>query len=286
METALGSASKRVVIGPEQPFVIIGERINPTGRKRLAAEMAEGKLDTVLSDARAQIEAGALVLDVNAGVPGADEIEMMRRTVLGVVAVTDIPLSIDSASPAVLEAGLAAFAGKALVNSVTAEPSSLERVLPIAKEHGAAVIGMANDGSGVSMDPKIRLEAARTIVEAAADHGIAPEDVLIDPLVMTVGADPQAAKVTLETIRLVREELGVNTTCGASNVSFGLPDRHGIDAAFLPMAIHAGLTSAITNPLVPAVRKAILAADVLLGNDDYAMSWIAQHRATLAEAGS
>lgn len=279
MDTVLESHSKRVVIGPERPFVIIGERINPTGRKALAAQLAEGRFDLVQSDALAQVEAGAHMLDVNAGVPGIDEAAVLARAVQEVTAVVDVPLCIDSSVVEALAAALEAYPGKALVNSVTGEEERLERILPLVSRHGAAVIGMANDETGISMEPAERLGVARRIVERARDHGIPAEDVVIDPIAMTVGADDRAVLVTLETIRLVRRELGNNLTLGASNVSFGLPDRHSLGAAFLPMAVQAGLTSAIANPLVPAVRKATLASDLLLGRDEYAARWIAAYRA-------
>ncbi|OGN80669.1 MAG: methyltetrahydrofolate--corrinoid methyltransferase [Chloroflexi bacterium GWC2_73_18] len=278
METVLASATRTVVIGPGRPFVIIGERINPTGRAALAAELGAGRFEVVRRDALAQAEAGAQALDVNAGVPGMDERALLVEMVRLVSEVTDLPLSLDSADPAALEGALEACGGKPLVNSVTGEDERLERVLPLVRRFGAAVIGMANDEAGVSMDPHDRLRVARRIVERAADHGIGADDVLIDPLVMTVGADPTAGRVALETMRLVRDELGVNLACGASNVSFGLPGRHALGAAFLPMAIGAGLTCAIANPLVPEIRLAVQAADVLMGHDVYARSWIRTHR--------
>jgi 5-methyltetrahydrofolate--homocysteine methyltransferase len=281
-ETVLESPGSRVVIGDDHPFVVIGERINPTGRKRLAEQMVAGDLSTVQADAYAQVEAGARVLDVNAGIPGFDEPAMLTAAVRAVSEVADVPLSIDSSTPEALEAALSSVVGKPIVNSVTAEDASLERLLPLVKKHGAAVIGMANDESGISMVPEERLAAATKIVEAAADHGIPREDVVIDPLAMPIGADPRAASVMYETVRLIRDELAANVSCGASNVSFGLPDRHRIDATFLAMAIHAGMNCAITNPLHPPVRKAILAADLLLGRDEYAAAWIAAHRAEAA----
>jgi 5-methyltetrahydrofolate--homocysteine methyltransferase len=283
-ETFLESRAGRVAIGDEHPFVVIGERINPTGRKKLAEEITAGNMEIVRSDALAQVEAGARVLDVNAGVPGFDEAAMLTQIVRIVSEVVDVPLCIDSSTPAALEAALPAFQGKALVNSVTAEDGSLERLLPLVKKYGAAVIGMANDEAGISMDPKVRLAAARKVVEAAMDHGIAREDVIIDPLAMPIGADGSAARVMFETIRLVREELGVQLSCGASNMSFGLPDRQRIDAAFMPMAILAGMNASITNPLHEPVRKAVLASDVLLNRDEFAMAWIKAHRADAATA--
>ena len=279
METVLESASRTVTIGPEHPFVMIGERINPTGRKVLAAEMREGRMEMVRADALAQVAAGSQMLDVNAGVPGEDEPALLVAAVRAVGEVTDAPLCLDSSVVEALTAGLSAYDGKALVNSVTGEDDRLERILPLVAKHGAAVIGMANDETGISMVPEERLVIARKIVERAADHGIKAEDIVIDPLAMTVGADPQAGRITLETMRLIRDELGVNMSCGASNVSFGLPSRPQLNAAFLPMAMLVGLTSAITNPLTFEVRKAVQAGDLLLGNDEYAASWIAAFRA-------
>jgi 5-methyltetrahydrofolate--homocysteine methyltransferase len=279
MRTVLESRSKSVIISPDEPFVIIGERINPTGRKTLAAQMKNGEFGRVRSDAVAQTKAGAHVLDVNAGVPGIDEGALLAQTVLQVMEVSDLPLCIDSSVVEALEAALAVYEGKALVNSVTAEEERLERILPLVRKYGAAVIGIANDETGIPMVPEERLGLARRIVERAQDHGIAAEDVIIDPIAMTVGASPEAGAVALETMRRIRDTLGSNMSCGASNVSFGLPDREFLNAAFLPMAIASGLTSAITNPLSPAVRKSILASDLLLGRDQYATRWIADFRA-------
>jgi 5-methyltetrahydrofolate--homocysteine methyltransferase len=286
METRLSSRSREVVISIDRPFVIIGERINPTGRKVLAAEMKEGKMDRVRSDALAQGAAGAHMLDVNAGIPAIDEPALLVATIKAVCEVSDLPVCIDSSVLEALEAGLAAYEGKALVNSVTAEDERMDRILPLVKKHGAAVIAMANDETGISMVPEERLAIARRIVDRAADYGIPKEDVIIDPIAMTVAADPTCGLVTLETMRLIRDRLGNNMTCGASNVSFGLPDRATVNAAFLPLAMHAGLTCAITNPLVPEVRRAVLAGDLLLGHDEYAMRWISSYRAELAQASS
>ena len=268
-----------MIISRDRPFVIIGERINPTGRKVLAAEMKEGVMDRVRTDALAQAEAGAQMLDVNAGIPAVDEPALLVAAIQAVMQVTDVPICIDSSIIEALEAGLSAYEGKALVNSVTAEEERMERILPLVKKHGAAVIGMANDETGISMVPAERLALARRIVQRAADHGIPAEDVIIDPIAMTVAADPTCGLITLETMRLIRDELGNNMTCGASNVSFGLPDRPAVNAAFLPLAMHAGLTCAITNPLEAQVRRAILAGDLLLGHDEYAMRWISSFRA-------
>jgi 5-methyltetrahydrofolate--homocysteine methyltransferase len=284
METVLSSRGREIVIAGHRPFVIIGERINPTGRKVLAAEMKEGKMDRVRSDAIAQQAGGAHMLDVNAGIPAIDEPALLVATIKAVMEVSDLPICIDSSIIEALEAGLSAYQGKALVNSVTAEEERMERILPLVKKHGAAVIGMANDETGISMVPEERLALARRIIERAADYGIPQEDVIIDPIAMTVAADPTCGVITLETMRLIRDQLGNNMTCGASNVSFGLPDRATVNAAFLPLAMNAGLTCAITNPLVPEVRRAVLAGDLLLGHDEYAMRWIAAYRAEVAAA--
>jgi 5-methyltetrahydrofolate--homocysteine methyltransferase len=283
VDTVLSSRSREVIVSIDRPFVIIGERINPTGRKVLAAEMKEGRMDRVRADAIAQAAAGAHMLDVNAGIPQLDEAELLVAAIKAVSEVSDAPICIDSSIIEALEAGLAAYEGKALVNSVTAEEERMERILPLVKKHGAAVIGMANDETGISMVPEERLALARRIIERAADHGIPQEDVIIDPIAMTVAADPTCGVITLETMRLIRDRLGNNMTCGASNVSFGLPDRATVNAAFLPLAMHAGLTCAITNPLVPEVRRAVLAGDLLLGHDEYAMRWIASFRAEVAQ---
>jgi len=278
MHTVVRSRSKEVVISIDRPFVIIGERINPTGRKILAAEMKAGVMDRVRADALAQVEAGAQMLDVNAGVPGIDEPALLVAAIKAVSEVTDVPLCIDSSVIEALEAALAVYEGKALVNSVTAEDERMDRILPIVKKYGAAVIGMSNDETGITMVPQERVEIARRIIDRARYYGIPAEDVVIDPIAMTVAADPQAGVITLETMRLIREQLSNNMTCGASNVSFGLPDRPIVNAAFFSVAMHAGLTCAITNPLVPEVRKAVLASDLLLGHDEYAMRWISTFR--------
>jgi 5-methyltetrahydrofolate--homocysteine methyltransferase len=279
METVLRSRSKEVAISIDRPFVMIGERINPTGRKVLAAEMKAGVMDRVKADAIAQVEAGAQMLDVNAGVPGIDEPALLVATIKAVCEVTDVPLCIDSSVIEALEAALAVYEGKALVNSVTAEDERMDRILPVVKKYGAAVIGMSNDETGITMVPQERVEIASRIIERAKYYGIPQEDVIIDPIAMTVAADPLAGLITLQTMRLIREQLGNNMTCGASNVSFGLPERHVLNAAFFPVAMHAGLTCAITNPLVPEVRKGVLASDLLLGHDEYAMQWISNFRA-------
>src|SRR5690554_2776198 len=276
--TVISSASKTVIMGFDQPFCIIGERINPTGRKKLAEEMAAGDFSTVERDALAQVEAGAHMLDVNAGIPLADEPKILAETVKLVQSLTDVPLSIDSSVVAALESGLSVYQGKALVNSVTGEEERLEAVLPLVAKHGAAVVAITNDETGISEDPDRRFEVAKRIVDRAADHGIPREDIVVDPLVMPIGAVPSAGRQVLHLIRRLREELRVNTTDGASNISFGLPHRAGINAAFLAMAIGAGLTSAITNPLESEIMGAIKAADVLTGNDRDCAAWIRRHR--------
>src|SRR3979409_1212702 len=284
METVLSSRGRKVVVSLDRPFVIIGERINPTGRKVLAAEMKEGKMDRVRSDAIAQAAGGAHMLDVNAGIPAIDEPALLVATIKAVMEVCDLPICIDSSIIEALEAGLSAYEGKALVNSVTAEEERMERIFPLVKKHGAAVIGMANDETGISMVPEERLALPRLIIAAAPASCIPQKDIIIAPIAMTVAADPTCGVITLETMRLIRDQLGNNMICGASNVSFGLPDRAIVNAAFLPLAMHAGLTCAITNPLVPEVRRAVLAGDLLLGHDEYAMRWIASYRAEVAAA--
>jgi 5-methyltetrahydrofolate--homocysteine methyltransferase len=278
METVLTSPSKEVRIGPGRPFVIIGERINPTNRARLAAEMKAGNFERVRADAQAQVAAGAQMLDVNAGIPLADEPAILAEAIRVLQSTIDVPLSIDSSIVAALEAGLAAYQGKPLVNSVTGEEERLEQVLPLVKKHGAAVIGVSNDETGISEDPDVRFAVAKRIVERAESFGIPRQDVLIDPLVMPIGAMRSAGTSAFALLRRLRDELGVNTACGASNVSFGLPDRVALNAAFLTMAIASGLTSAITNPLEETIRKAIYAADVMLGVDENCVAWLAAHR--------
>jgi 5-methyltetrahydrofolate--homocysteine methyltransferase len=282
METVLHSRSSTVTIGPEQPFCIIGERINPTGRKAFAEELRNGDLSRVTTDAIEQTEAGADMLDVNAGIPLVDEAELLQQMLRTVQDASDLPICIDSSVIEALEAGLAVYEGKALVNSVTGEDDRLEEILPLVAKHGAAVIGLANDETGIPETPQQRLEIATKIVKVAGDHGIPPEDVIIDPLARTVGADTEAVTITLEAIRLIREHLGVNMSLGASNVSFGLPQRHALNAAFLPMASEAGLTSAIMST-APVVVESVRATDLLLGRDPWGGRWIAAHRARQAK---
>src|SRR5271163_3694560 len=287
-DTVISSATREVVIGFDRPFVIIGERINPTGRKILAAEMAAGDFSRVEADARAQVEAGAHMLDVNAGIPLADEPAILARAIQLVQSLTDVPLSIDSSIVAALEAGLRVYKGKALLNSVTGEDERLEAVLPLVKKYGAAVIAISNDETGISEDPDVRYAVAKKIVERAADYGIPREDIVVDPLVMPVGAINDAGAKLMSLIRRLRSELKVNTSCGASNFSFGLPNRRGLNAGFLPMMIGAGMTSAIMNPLHAEDRQAILGADVVMGHDPNCGSWIRKYRdpAPEGEAGA
>ncbi len=277
-ETVISSASKEIIIGFEHPFCLIGERINPTGRKLLAAEMAEGDYSRVESDAMAQVEAGANVLDVNAGIPLADEPRILAECIQLIQGLTDTPLSIDSSIVEALESGLSVYQGKALVNSVTGEEERLEVVLPLIAKHGAAVVAISNDETGISEDPDVRFEVAKKIVERAADYGIKPCDVVVDPLVMPVGALNDAGAQLMKLIRRLRDELKVNTTCGASNFSFGLPNRHGLNAAFLSMAIGAGLTSAIMNPLREQEMAAVKGADIVMGKDPNCAKWIKTFR--------
>jgi 5-methyltetrahydrofolate--homocysteine methyltransferase len=284
VDTVISSRSRTVVIGAEQPFCIIGERINPTGRKAFQAQLQAGDLSQLDVDVAEQL-AGADVLDVNVGDPLADEVALMGRAIAHIQELTDLPLCIDSSVIEALEAGLAAYEGKALVNSVTGEDGRLEAILPIVARHGAAVIGLANDDE-IPMEPQRRLEVARKIVSAAGDHGIPPEDVIIDALAMPVGAEPRAVTLFIETTRLIRDELGVNMTCGASNTSFGLPGRHTLGGAFLAIAQSHGLTCAIMDARSVECVEAVRASDYLLGHDEWGSRWIANFRAKQAAASA
>ena len=285
MRTILSSASREAVIGPGEPFCIIGERINPTGRKAFQQELRNGDLSRVETDVAEQVAGGAMVLDVNMGAPLVDEAELMVRAVTLIQKITDLPLCIDSSIIEVLDAGLTAYQGKALVNSVTAEDERLAAILPLVARHGAAIIALPNDEEEIPEEPARRVELARKIIDVATgQYGIPIEDIVIDPLAMPVGADTTLGLRTLETIALLREEFGVNMTLGASNVSFGMPDRHTIGAAFLPMAISAGLTSAIMDARSPQIVRAVKGADLLLDRDPWGAAWIAAHRARQAAA--
>ncbi len=280
--TILASATKEVVIGFDQPFCVIGERINPTGRKKLAAEMIAGNFDTVRNDALAQVAAGALVLDVNAGVtavnPNETEPPLLVETIKIVQSLVSVPICIDSSVPEALKAGLEVAVGRPLVNSVTGEEDRLETILPLIKKYDVPVIAISNDETGISEDPDVRFAVAKKIVERAADYGIPAHDIVVDPLVMPIGAMGTAGRQVFALVRRLREELKVNTSCGASNISFGLPHRHGVNAAFLPMAIASGMTSAIMNPVRPQEMEAVRAANVLMGTDPDCTAWIRAYR--------
>ncbi len=277
-DTVISSKTREVIIGFGRPFVVIGERINPTGRKLLAEEMKVGDYSRVQSDALAQVAAGAQVLDVNAGIPLADEPAILADCIRLLQSITDVPLSIDSSIVEALEAGLAAYEGKALLNSVTGEEERLERVLPLVKKYGCAVVAISNDDTGISEDVDVRFAVAKKIVERAMDHGIPASDVVVDPLVMPIGAVNSAGQQVMHIVKRLREELKVNTTCGASNLSFGLPNRNGLNAAFISMAIGAGMTSAITNPLHTELMQAVRGADVVMGHDPECSNWIRNYR--------
>ena len=286
MQTVLRSASKQVVIGDDQPFCIIGERINPTGRKIFQEQLRAGDLTRIEIDVAQQVQGGAMVLDVNMGTPLADEVELMVRAVKLVQGLCDLPLCIDSSVIEALEAGLSAYEGKALVNSVTAEDERLEAILPLVKRHGAAVIALPNDEFEITEQPERRLELARKIVEVATtNYGIAKEDIVLDPLAMPIGADTSLVVRTLDTISLIATELGLNMALGASNVSFGMPDRETIGGTFLAMAMRCGLTSAIMDARSPELVRSVKAADLLMNRDPWGANWIAAHRAQQAAAG-
>jgi 5-methyltetrahydrofolate--homocysteine methyltransferase len=283
LHTVLRSASREVVIGHDRRFCLIGERINPTGRRLFQEQLRAGDLTAIERDVRAQVEGGADVLDVNMGVPLTDEPALLEQAIRLVQSVTDLPVCIDSSVVEALEAGLAAYEGRALVNSVTAEDERLAAILPLVKRHDAAVIALPNDEDEIPMDADKRLELTGKIMKVATEeYGIAPADIIIDPLAMPIGADTTTSLVTLETISRIRAEHGMNMTCGASNTSFGMPDRHSLVAAWLPMAMAAGLTSAIMDVRTPRIVEAVRAADVFLDHDDWGTAWIAAHRAKAA----
>jgi 5-methyltetrahydrofolate--homocysteine methyltransferase len=287
LATVLRSATREVVLGHDQPFRVIGERINPTGRRIFQEQLRAGDLSAIERDVDAQVAGGADVLDVNMGVPLTDEPDLLGRAIKLVQSRTDLPICIDSSVVEAIEAGLAAYEGRALVNSITAEDERMAQILPLVKKYDAAVIALPNDEDEIPMESEKRLRLVDKIVEVATkEYGIALADIVIDPLAMPIGADPTVVRSFLETVEGVRAKHGLNTTCGASNVSFGMPGRHQLGAAFLPMAMGAGLTSAITDARTPAIVEAVRAADVLLGNDEWGMAWISAHRAKVAAAAA
>jgi 5-methyltetrahydrofolate--homocysteine methyltransferase len=284
-ETVLRSASKEVVLGHGRRFCLIGERINPTGRKAFQEQLRSGDLSAIERDVAMQVAGGADVLDVNMGVPLTDEADLLSRAVTRIQQLTDMPLCIDSSVVEALEAGLAAYQGRALVNSVTAEDERMAAILPLVKKYDAAIIALPNDADEIPMESDKRLDLVAKIVDVATkEYGIAIEDIVIDPLAMPIGADTSHVQTTLTTIRRIRDEYGLNMTLGASNVSFGMPDRHSLGSAFLPIAMSAGLTSAIMDTRTPQIVDAVKAADLLLGHDEWGMAWIAAHRAKQAAA--
>ena len=279
MHTVVQSASKTVTIGHDQPFVIIGERINPTGRKKFQELLRAGDLSTIAVDVESQIKGGADMLDVNMGVPLTDEPELLSKAIKMIQGMTDMPICIDSSVIEALQAGLEAYEGKALVNSMTGEDDRMELILPLIKKHNAAIIALPNDEIGIPATAAERIVITEKIIRAVEKHGISLDNLVIDPLAMTVGADPDAVKITLETIHLIREKWGLNMTLGASNISFGLPNRHALNAAFLPAAMSHGLTCAVMDARTPAINEAVRAADLLLGMDQWGGNWISRFRA-------
>lgn len=279
MHTVVQSASKTVTIGHDQPFVIIGERINPTGRKKFQELLRAGDLSTIAVDVESQIKGGADMLDVNMGVPLTDEPALLSAAIKMIQGMTDMPICIDSSVIEALQAGLEAYEGKALVNSMTGEDDRMELILPLIKKHNAAIIALPNDEIGIPATAAERIVITEKIIRAVEKHGISLDNLVIDPLAMTVGADPDAVKITLETIHLIREKWGLNMTLGASNISFGLPNRHALNAAFLPAAMSHGLTCAVMDARTPAINEAVRAADLLLGMDQWGANWITRFRA-------
>jgi 5-methyltetrahydrofolate--homocysteine methyltransferase len=283
MHTVLSSATREVVIGHDQPFCLIGERINPTGRRIFQEQLRAGDLSAIERDVAAQVAGGANVLDINMGVPLTDEPALLKKAIQLVQTLTDLPICIDSSVVEALEAGLSVYQGRALVNSVTAEDDRMAEILPLVKRYGAAVIALPNDHDEIPMEADKRLVLTRKILETAVGtYGLAPEDIVIDPLAMPIGADPTIVKTAYDTIQRIRDEFGLNMTLGASNVSFGMPGRPTINATFLPMAMTVGLTSAIMDTRTPQIVEAVKAADLLLGHDEWGGAWIAAHRARLA----
>ena len=282
-ETVLRSATKEVVIGHGRRFCLIGERINPTGRRIFQEQLRAGDFSAIERDVKAQVDGGADVLDINMGVPLTDEPELLATAIQMVQSLTDLPICIDSSVVEALEAGLAIYQGRALVNSITAEDDRMAAILPLVKKYDAAIIALPNDHDEIPMEADKRLDLTAKIVRVATqEYGIALADIVIDPLAMPIGADTSTSLVTLECMRRIRDEFGLNMTCGASNVSFGMPDRHTLGAAWLPMAMTAGLTSAIMDTRTPQIVEAVKAADVFLGHDDWGMAWISAHRAKQA----
>jgi 5-methyltetrahydrofolate--homocysteine methyltransferase len=279
MHTVVQSASKTVTIGHDQPFVIIGERINPTGRKKFQELLRAGDLSTIAIDVESQIKGGADMLDVNMGVPLTDEPALLSKAIKMIQGMTDMPICIDSSVIEALQAGLEAYEGKALVNSMTGEDDRMELILPLIKKHNAAIIALPNDEIGIPATAAERIVITEKIIRTVEKHGISLDNLVIDPLAMTVGADPDAVKITLETIHLIREKFGLNMTLGASNISFGLPNRHALNAAFLPAAMSHGLTCAVMDARTPAINEAVRAADLLLGMDQWGGNWISRFRA-------
>ena len=287
LHTVLRSATREVVLGHDQPFRLIGERINPTGRRIFQEQLRGGDFSAIERDVKAQVEGGADVLDINMGVPLTDEPDLLAKAVQMVQSLTDLPVCIDSSVVEALEAGLSVYQGRALVNSVTAEDDRLALILPLVKKYDAAIIALPNDHDEIPMEADKRVELTHKIVRVATEeYGIARADIVIDPLAMPIGADTSTTLVTFEVMRRIRDEIGVNMTCGASNVSFGMPNRHTLNATWLPMAMTSGLTSAITDTRTPQIVEAVKAADVFLGHDDWGTAWISAHRAKQAAAGA
>ena len=283
MHTIIRSATREVILGHDKPFCIIGERINPTGRRIFQEQLKAGDLSAIERDVAAQVAGGAMVLDVNMGVPLTDEADLLGRAIKLVQSISDLPICIDSSVVEALEVGLAAYEGRALVNSITAEDDRMAAILPLVKKYNAAVIALPNDHDEIPMEPEKRLALVEKIVRVATtEYGIALEDIVIDPLAMPIGADPAVGRSFFETVSGIRDRWGINTTCGAGNNSFGMPGRDDLGASFLPMAIASGLTSAIMDARSPRMVRAVKGADVVMGNDEWGMAWISDHRAKLA----